>query len=66
MQNLTLTLDDSIYQKVLDFLNTLPKNLVQIDNKNDEKIDLGQFNIQGLKDIEDPIAWQQQQRDEWQ
>ncbi|WP_394261989.1 hypothetical protein [Moraxella boevrei] len=65
MQNLTLTLDESIYQKVLDFLDALPKNLVTIDST-DDKIDLGQFKIQGLKNIQDPIAWQQEQRDEWQ
>lgn len=65
MKNLNLVLDESIYQNVLDFLNTLPKNLVRIDNIDDNKIDLGQFNIQGLKNIQDPVAWQQEQRDEW-
>lgn len=66
MKNLSLVLDESVYQNVLDFLNTLPKNLVRIDNIDDNKIDLGQFNIQGLKNIQDPVAWQQEQRDEWQ
>lgn len=65
MKNLNLVLDESVYQNVLDFLNTLPKNLVRIDNIDDNKIDLGQFNIQGLKNIQDPVAWQQEQRDEW-
>lgn len=65
MKNLNLVLDESVYQNVLDFLNTLPKNLVRIDNIDDNKIDLGQFKIQGLKNIQDPVAWQQEQRDEW-
>lgn len=71
MHNLTLRLDDSVYQQVLDFLETLPKNLVKIDNLDNQqidsqKIDLGQFRIQGLKKIQDPVVWQQNQRDEWQ
>lgn len=65
MQTLNLTLDDSIYQKVLDFLNTLPKNSVKIDMSDTQKVDLSQFNIQGLKQIENPVIWQKNQRDEW-
>lgn len=72
MQTLTLTFEDDLQEKIMAFLAILPKQKVKIQLNEEKtvpqshKIALSQFNIQGLKSITDPVAWQQQQRDEWQ
>lgn len=72
MQTLTLTFEDDLQEKIMAFLAILPKQKVKIQLNEEktvpqsDKIALSQFNIQGLKSITDSVAWQQQQRDEWQ
>lgn len=72
MQTLTLTFEDDLQEKIMAFLAILPKQKVKFQLNEERtalepaKIALSQFNIQGLKSIVDPVAWQQQQRDEWQ
>lgn len=72
MQTLTLSFEDDLQEKIMAFLAILPKQKVKIQLNEETaalepaKVALSQFNIQGLKSIADPVAWQQQQRDEWQ
>ena len=59
---------------IIYFLNNLPKKDVKVveDNllieENYRKanvIDFSKFKVDTLKEIEDPVAWQQQIREEW-
>ena len=35
------------------------------DNDKHKKFDLGQLSISAFNDIDDPVKWQNEQRDEW-
>lgn len=56
MQTLTLKIEDSYYQKVVDFLELLPKKAVKIEApKNDDKYaqerEIANAVLQGIKDV---------------
>ena len=78
MQTLKIEVSNSIYEHIIFFLQSLPKNLINISHEN--KIDNSSQNtirnqmnelfksskIQAFKEIKDPIEWQKSIRDEWE
>lgn len=73
MHRLVLDVNDSVMDKVIYFLNHLPKKDVKIikDEKIDtqkptnQTIDFSQYSIETFKHIQDPVAWQKEIRSEW-
>jgi len=73
MHRLILDVNDSVMDKIIYFLNNLPKKDVKIiqDEKIDtqksteKSIDFSKYNIESFKSINDPVAWQKDQRSEW-
>ena len=73
MHRLVLDVNDSVMDKIIYFLNHLPKKDVKIIQ--DEKIDIqesashiidfSKYDIKAFKGIGDPVAWQKEQRSEW-
>lgn len=56
MQTLTLKIEDSYYQKVVDFLELLPKKAVRIEapkqhNKHAKEREIADGVLQGVKDV---------------
>jgi len=79
MQILRLEINNSIYEHIIFFLQSLPKNLINISHetktvpyqKNSLKNEIENlFNenshIQAFKEIKDPVEWQKSIRDEWE
>ena len=70
IKRLQLELNSDIYDKVIAFINKLPKNKVKLiplpDNKelNDDNIFLETSGLLASKKI-DPIKWQKEIRSEW-
>ena len=73
MHRLVLDVNDSVMDKIIYFLNHLPKKDVKIiqDEKinlqksSDRIIDFSKYDIEAFKSINDPVAWQKDQRSEW-
>ncbi len=74
MHRMVLDIDDSVLGKISYFLNNLPKRDVTVisDIVIDEPISIN-TKIKTIlagetfyKDIEDPVKWQREQRDEWE
>ena len=73
MHRLVLDVNDSVMDKIIYFLNHLPKKDVKIIQ--DEKIDIqksenniidfSKYDIDAFKCINDPVSWQKNQRSEW-
>jgi len=70
MHRLILDINDNVLDKIFYVLNNLPKNDVKVVSnkliKEDILIDFSQYNIESLKEIKDPVAWQNEIRDEWE
>ncbi len=61
---------DSLSQSIIvDFnpndLSSKLKLMSVQDNDNHKKFDLGQLSISAFNDIDDPVKWQNEQREEW-
>ena len=73
MHRLVIDVNENVLDKIIYFLNNLPKKDVKVveDNVLEEKnikdniIDFSLFKVDAFKEIKDPVAWQQQIRDEW-
>ncbi len=73
MHRVELKIEDNIYQNVMFLLNNLNLKGLVINEKKDESKSVKQsiqqlFKSKDIKlfnNIDDPIAWQKQQRDEW-
>jgi len=73
MHRLILDVNDHVMDKIIYFLNHLPKKDVKIiqDKKIDTQksgnnvIDFSKYEIDAFKGISDPVAWQKNQRSEW-
>jgi len=75
MHTITLQVKDSMYEHFLYLLKNLnPKEITVLDEKvsdtpNSFKEDISKLfqeaNISAFQDIDDPVAWQREQRDEW-
>lgn len=63
MHRLVIDVNENVLDKIIYFLNNLPKKDVKIVE--DNIIDFSQFKVNAFKEIKDPVAWQQQIRDEW-
>jgi hypothetical protein len=78
MRTLRVEVSDTIYEHIIFFLKSLPKNLIHIfDDKEIKVYDKNSiksqveelflaYNIKAFQDIKDPIAWQKSMRDEWE
>jgi len=76
MKTIKIDINDSVYEHILFFLKSLPSNLVKIQelNNKESKIDtkkrieeiFSKNDIVAFKDIEDPVKWQRELRDEWE
>ena len=78
MQTLKIEISNSIYEHIIFFLQSLPKNLINISYENNtnnsskasikdevEKL-FKTSNVQAFKEIKDPISWQKSMRDDWE
>lgn len=70
MHTIKLKVHDDIYNHIMFLLNSLDKKKLEILEdglKNDVKddFDFSQFDIKSLKEIKDPLQWQQNIRNEW-
>ena len=75
MHTITLQVKDSMYEHFLYLLKNLnPKEITVLDEKLSDtpsslKKDISKLfeesNISAFQDIDDPVAWQREQRDEW-
>jgi len=63
MHRLVIDVNENVLDKIIYFLNNLPKKDVKVVE--DNIIDFSQFKVNAFKEIKDPVAWQQQIRDEW-
>ena len=78
MQTLKIEVSNSIYEHIIFFLQSLPKNLINIsyeENTNNTSKDsiknqmeelFRTSNIQAFKEVKDPVSWQKSMRDEWE
>ncbi len=79
MQTLKIEVSNSIYEHILFFLQSLPKNLINISHetkatlapKKSIKNDIKELfstnsNIQLFQEIKEPVEWQKSMRDEWE
>lgn len=69
MKTLQLNIDNSLYDTLLAMLKILPKDKIEIIEKNRtiNNEDLNQYagTVRCFKTIKDPVAWQQNRRSEW-
>lgn len=70
MHRLILDNNDNVLDKIFYVLNNLPKNDVKVVSntpiKEDVLIDFSQYNIKSLKEIKDPVSWQNELRNDWE
>ncbi|MBU1669206.1 hypothetical protein KKC13_12375 [bacterium] len=78
MRTLRVEVSDTIYEHIIFFLKSLPKNLINISDDREHKVDnknsiknqveelFSTYKINSFQDIKDPIAWQKSMRDEWE
>lgn len=79
MRTLRIDVSDTIYEHIIFFLKSLPKNLIHISTEEEahnhqhhnstksqvEKL-FDEHNIKAFQNIQDPVAWQKSIRDEWE
>lgn len=79
MKKLEIEVSESIYEHILFFLNSLPKNLIHLSTKENslsQKPKSTKQQIQTLFEknptitpfttLQDPIKWQREMRSEWE
>ena len=78
MRTLRVEVSDSIYEHIIFFLKSLPKNLINISDEKESKLYtekstkkqveelFSTYNIKAFQEIKDPLAWQKGIRDEWE
>jgi hypothetical protein len=78
MKTLRIDVSDSIYEHIIFFLKSLPKNLIHISDEkgNQESNDkntkqqvqelLKSTDIKAFTGIHNPVVWQKSMRDEWE
>ncbi len=75
MHTIKIKVDDSVYAHIMYLLNSLNREKVEIieENKQNKKLSTKESikklfqnkKVKIFEDIEDPVAWQREQRDEW-
>ena len=78
MQTIKIEVSNSIYEHIIFFLQSLPKNLINISHENsveeiaDDSIKnqmeelFSNSDITAFKEIDNPVLWQKSMRDEWE
>ncbi|CAA6824454.1 MAG: Unknown protein [uncultured Sulfurovum sp.] len=78
MQTIKIEVSNSIYEHIIFFLQSLPKNLINISHennveeipndsiKNQMKELFTNSDITAFKEIDNPVSWQKSMRDEWE
>jgi len=78
MRTLRVEVSDTIYEHIIFFLKSLPKNLINISDDREHKVNnknsiknqveelFSAHNIKAFQDIKDPVVWQKSMRDEWE
>jgi len=80
MKRLEIEVSESIYDHILFFLNSLPKNLIHLSPKEDptspilthsQKSQIRDYlerhqDIKAFDTIDNPVEWQRKMRDEWE
>jgi hypothetical protein len=72
MRKVTLTMENNVYEHVMFILNNIKLGGLKIEEKKDSNIkkDIKELletkNIELFKGINDPMQWQNKQREEWQ
>ena len=79
MQTIRVEISDAIYEHIIFFLKSLPKNLINISHEKEtktyknnsiknqvEELFNMNSNITAFQEIKDPVAWQKSMRDEWE
>ena len=79
MHTLRIEVSNSIYEHIIFFLQSLPKNLINISHeikptlsqKKSIKNDIKELfnknpNMQLFQEIKEPVEWQKSMRDEWE
>jgi hypothetical protein len=79
MQTLRIEVSYSIYEHIIFFLQSLPKNLINISHETKptiyqkkslkseiEELFTQNSNLQPFQKIKDPVEWQKSIRDEWE
>ena len=73
MKTIKIEVNEKIYDYIIFFLKNLPKNMVKIyeekknrGNGDEIKNIFKKSDLVAFQDIKDPVAWQQEIRDEWQ
>lgn len=69
MHTVKLKIEDDIYQNIMFLLNNLNLKGLEIKEENNTKYKMQQLfkekKINLFTSIDDPLAWQDQQRDQW-
>jgi len=77
MQTLKIEVSNSIYKHIIFFLQSLPKNLINISHekrieitpeisiKNQMEELFENSKVNSFKEIKDPVSWQKSMRNEW-
>jgi len=70
MHRLIIQIDDSLLDRVMEYLRSLPGKKVKVlkeepPKHGKEPVDFSRFHIPTLEKISDPVAWQKELRSEW-
>jgi len=70
MYRLIIQIDDSLLDKVMEYLRSLPGKEVKVLKEEapkhaKETVDFSRFHIPTLEKIPNPTAWQEEIRSEW-
>lgn len=71
MQTITIDVQDDVLDKVMTLLSLFPQEELTIRTEIKEnlpiekKVNFSDFKITAFSQVEDPVAWQRQIRDEW-
>jgi len=79
VKKLEIEVSESIYEHILFFLNSLPKNLIHLTLKEEKSLPLQRSTKEQIQTlfkqnstiapfgmIQDPIKWQKEMRSEWE
>jgi len=70
VHSVQLSIDDNIFNTVMDFLKQMPKNQLNIEikepkeDKKEDGLDFAQFGVESFKNF-DGLEYQQKIRNEW-
>ncbi len=70
MHTIKLTVEDSIYNHIMFLLKSLNKKDIKIiedrvTTNKETNINFSKYKVKAFQNIEDPVKWQQEIREEW-